>query len=86
MRWQWIWSARGSFIPAPREGFEPIPMWVADMRLCRLPRNTGGDHPPDTAPLLRLFRAERDEYFDAIYRLAGGAQRRQRPPPGEYRL
>ena len=38
-----------------REGFDLIPMWVADMNFPALPANSGGDHPEDKASGIRLF-------------------------------
>jgi len=57
----------GGMIPAPREGFDPIPMWVADMNFPVVP----------TVQEFMIRRAQhpaygyflpREEYFDAIIR------------------
>ena len=38
-----------------REGFDLIPMWVADMKFSGASGNSGGDHPEDKASGIRLF-------------------------------
>ena len=55
----------GSAPDAPKEGFDPIPMWVADMNFPTAPTITEAmrkrlEHPPFG------YFAPRKEYFDAI--------------------
>ena len=46
------------FSPAPpKEGFDAIPMWVADMNFPTVPTIQQGDHRTGQSPGLRLLRS-----------------------------
>ena len=57
----------GSGIPAPREGFDPIPMWVADMNFPVLPTIQQAVIDRVRHPAFGYFNPS-DAYFDAIIR------------------
>ena len=58
-------GAPGSFIPAPREGFSPIPMWVADMNFATAPTIREAIIRRAEHPCFGYF-APREEYYGAI--------------------
>ena len=58
-------GAPGSFIPAPRDGFTPIPMWVADMNFATVPAIQEEIIRRAQHPCFGYF-APRDEYYQAI--------------------
>ena len=58
-------GAPGSFIPAPRDGFTPIPMWVADMNFATVPAIQEAIIRRAQHPCFGYF-APRDEYYQAI--------------------
>lgn len=61
-------GARGGSAPgAPKEGFDAIPMWVADMNFPALPTIPESIIQRTNHPAYGYF-APRDEYFDAIIR------------------
>ena len=57
----------GGMIPAPREGFDPIPMWVADMNFPVVPTVQEAMIRRAQHPAYGYF-LPREEYFDAIIR------------------
>ena len=57
----------GGMIPAPREGFDPIPMWVADMNFTVVPTVQEEMIRRARHPAFGYF-FPREEYFDAIIR------------------
>lgn len=57
----------GSEPAAPKEGFDPIPMWVADMNFATAPAVTQALQERIRHPLYGYF-AQRPEYFRAIIR------------------
>lgn len=54
-------------MPAPKEGFDPIPMWVADMNFPTVPTITESIIRRAEHPAFGYF-APTDEYFDSIIR------------------
>lgn len=54
-------------MPAPKEGFDPIPMWVADMNFPTVPTITEAIIRRAKHPAFGYF-APADEYFDSIIR------------------
>lgn len=54
-------------MPAPKEGFDPIPMWVADMNFPTVPTITESIIRRVEHPAFGYF-APTDEYFDSIIR------------------
>lgn len=60
-------DAVGSMMPAPREGFDVIPMWVADMNFPALPSIQQAVIERTKHPAFGYFEPS-DEYFDAIIR------------------
>lgn len=54
-------------MPAPKEGFDPIPMWVADMNFPTVPTITEAIIRRAEHPAFGYF-APTDEYFDSIIR------------------
>ena len=52
---------------APKEGFDPIPMWVADMNFATVPAVLQSIQERAQHPTFGYF-APRDEYYDAILR------------------
>lgn len=60
-------DAVGSMMPAPREGFDVIPMWVADMNFPALPSIQQAVIERTNHPAFGYFEPS-DEYFDAIIR------------------
>ena len=54
-------------MPAPKEGFDPIPMWVADMNFPTVPTITESIIRRAEHPAFVYF-APTDEYFDSIIR------------------
>lgn len=54
-------------MPAPKEGFDPIPMWVADMNFPTVPTITESVIRRAEHPAFGYF-APTDEYFDSIIR------------------
>lgn len=60
-------DAVGSMMPAPREGFDVIPMWVADMNVPALPSIQQAVIERTKHPAFGYFEPS-DEYFDAIIR------------------
>ena len=65
---------------APKEGFDAIPMWVADMNFPTVPTIR-----PRPASGLRLFFSH-GGIFCFHHPLARNAQRRHRPDKGVHRL
>ncbi len=55
----------GGFFPAPREGFDVIPMWVADMNFATVPTIPQAIMERTQHPCYGYFRP-RQEYFDLI--------------------
>ena len=70
---------------APREGFDPIPMWVADMNFPTVPRDSKSDHPAGPAPALWVLRPP-GRILREDHPLADQAQRLPGPEAGIYRL
>ncbi len=60
-------SAPGFAPASPKAGFDPIPMWVADMNFPVVPTITQAIMERTSHPAFGYF-APRDEYFDAIIR------------------
>ena len=60
-------GAPGSAYPAPREGFDAIPMWVADMNFATVPTIPEAMIERAKHPLYGYFRPSQ-EYFDSIIR------------------
>ena len=58
-------GAPDSPYPAPREGFDPIPMWVADMSFATVPSVQEAIIRRAEHPCFGYF-FPRDEYYDAI--------------------
>ncbi len=56
---------RSSRYPSPKEGFDPIPMWVADMNFATVPTVMETIIERTKHPCFGYFTA-RDEYYDAI--------------------
>ena len=60
-------AGRPGGMPAPREGFDIIPMWVADMNFPTVPAATQAMIRRAEHPMYGYFYP-REEYFDAIFR------------------
>ena len=58
-------GAPGGMIPAPKEGFDPIPMWVADMNFPTVPTVTEAIRERAAHPCFGYFMP-REEYYRAI--------------------
>ena len=58
-------GAPGGMIPAPKEGFDPIPMWVADMNFPTVPTVTEAIRERAAHPCFGYFMP-REEYNRAI--------------------
>ena len=58
-------DAVGTFFPSPKEGFDVIPMWVADMNFATVPTIPNAIIQRAQHPLYGYF-TPRQEYFDAI--------------------
>ena len=69
----------------PKEGFDVIPMWVADMNFPTVPTIPEAIIERVKHPFFGYF-ATSDEYFNAIIRWQEHAQRRHRPDAGVHRL
>lgn len=76
----------GGFAPgAPKEGFDAIPMWVADMNFPTVPTITQAIIQRAQHPAFGYF-APTDEYFDAIIRWQEKRNGVTRPDPRVHRL
>ena len=63
----WVGSGIGASPAAPKEGFDPIPMWVADMNFPAVPTVAEAMIRRAQHPTYGYF-APRQEYYDAIIR------------------
>ena len=70
---------------APREGFDAIPMWVADMNFPTVPTIGEAIARRAAHPLFGYFEPS-EEILRFHHPLAGAAKRRHRPDAGAHRL